>query len=289
VGRDRGRPRDRGSPCLHPTGRTCDRRPSGVSPSVSSSAYDELASVYDRWLSGDMNAAPCLKFYIALLADEDGRVLELGTGTGRISRILAAAGVRVIGLDASAPMLALNRAADPAGALVRGEFAALPFRPGFDVVVCPMRTIGHLLSGHERACLLAEVHRVLRPGGRFVFDHYNIDLDWAAAHEGRPILMYAGPDDGDTEVAVLVWDQYDYQFTEQKLGCSVRVERVTIGGDVLDSAETAFDFTWLRHEQVVREATDAGFEIEACFGDFDRSPWSTDAEQMIWVLRLPTG
>ena len=259
-----------------------------MTPPATNSPYDDLAFLYDRWLSGDRAAAPCLEFYTAFLSDEEGRVLELGTGTGRIARALVANGVQVVGLDASAPMLALNRAADSASQLIQGEFAALPFRPGFDVVICPMRTIGHLLSGHERASLLAEVHRVLRPGGRFVFDHYNIDLDWAEAHDGRPILMYAGAHDGDTEVAVLIWDRYDYRFAEQRLGCTVRVEKVTVGGKVLDSAETAFDFVWLRYEQVVDEATTAGFEVEACFGDFDRTPWAINADQMIWVLRRPT-
>lgn len=245
-------------------------------------AYDELAPVYDCWLSGDGAAGPCKAFYLALLAGEPGPVLELGVGTGRIARALEAAGTTCVGIDRSLPML---RQAQECGTerLVRASFAALPFRSCFATVIFPMRTTGHLLTLEERLEMLREVHSALVPGGRFVFDHYIHDPHWAATNHDRPILMYAGPFEGST--SLFVWDRYDFDSAHQRLQCSVTVEQISVEGRLLSTHTTTFDFGWLRPEQVIEEAHQAGFIVEALFGDFDGRALAADSEQLIAVLR----
>ena len=80
---------------------------------------------------------------------------------------------RVTGVDFSAGMLAVARRADasgrrrPAGVWVRGDARALPFGPAFDLAVS-FGAFGHFLP-RELPGLFAQVHSVLRPGGRFAF------------------------------------------------------------------------------------------------------------------------
>lgn len=103
--------------------------------------------------------------------DVAARVLDLACGPGIYARPLARrlATGRVVGLDRSPPMLAHARRLRAAEAvanldLVRGSALDLPFAAGrFDVVNCCGAL--HLLPDVPRA--LAEVHRVLVPGGRF--------------------------------------------------------------------------------------------------------------------------
>lgn len=99
------------------------------------------------------------------------RVLDLACGSGIYTRPLAH-GLpegRVVGLDLSAPMLDVaRRTSRQEGCvnldLVRGSALDLPFRSdSFDVVNCCGAV--HLFPDIPRA--LAEVHRVLAPGGRF--------------------------------------------------------------------------------------------------------------------------
>lgn len=93
------------------------------------------------------------------------RVLDLGAGDGNLRAALHAAGAReVVGME---PQPELAAVAATAGPVVIGRGEALPFAPeSFDAVVS-MDVLHHVpAEGLEPA--LREVHRVLRPGGRFV-------------------------------------------------------------------------------------------------------------------------
>jgi demethylmenaquinone methyltransferase / 2-methoxy-6-polyprenyl-1,4-benzoquinol methylase len=90
-------------------------------------------------------------------------VLDLGCGTGRLGGLMAAR-CRVVGVDLSWEMLRLARRGDPPRAtFVQGSAFRLPFRPGsFDACVS-----GFVLRNLEDLPgALAELARVLRPGGR---------------------------------------------------------------------------------------------------------------------------
>ncbi|KUN89527.1 SAM-dependent methyltransferase [Streptomyces bungoensis] len=101
---------------------------------------------------------------------DDGLDLCCGTGAG-VDVLAGLCRRRVTGVDFSAGMLevARRRAPDdgPAVAFVRGDARALPFRSAFDLVVS-FGAFGHFLP-RELPGLFAEVHSVLRPGGRFAF------------------------------------------------------------------------------------------------------------------------
>jgi ubiquinone/menaquinone biosynthesis methyltransferase len=112
----------------------------------------------------------------ALAAAAPGsRVLDLACGTGDIAFEVARGGARVTGLDVTHRMLELARLKTPAAsrgrvAFLTGDMMALPFAgPQFDVV-----TTGYgIRNVPDLAGALAEIRRVLRPGGVFV----SLDFD----------------------------------------------------------------------------------------------------------------
>ncbi|MGP4046604.1 class I SAM-dependent methyltransferase [Streptomyces sp. 2A115] len=106
---------------------------------------------------------------------ESGLDLCCGTGAG-MDVLRTVCRERVTGVDISAGMLAVARqgrsaartsAGGPTAAWVRGDARALPFGPAFDLVVS-FGAFGHFLP-RELPGLFAQVHSVLRPGGRFAF------------------------------------------------------------------------------------------------------------------------
>jgi len=96
-----------------------------------------------------------------------GRLLDVGTGTGRIAELLAPRATQVTAFDKSPEMLRVARARLqhlPAGSvdLIQGDFTALPFPDAaFDTV-----TFHQVLHyAQEPEAVLAEAARVTRPGG----------------------------------------------------------------------------------------------------------------------------
>src|SRR5262249_20312263 len=109
-----------------------------------------------------------------------GRVLELGCGTGRISKPLINAGVDLVGIDRSAAMLgrAVARGVQPSGRArlkgspyLRGDIRQLPFADeSFATVIAPYGVLQSLTRDRDLADPLASVSRVTIRGGLLGID-----------------------------------------------------------------------------------------------------------------------
>jgi SAM-dependent methyltransferase len=154
--------------------------------------FDRAVEYYDRTRGLSEEAS---REMTALLVGEltgKGRCLEVGVGTGLVSLPLAAAGIRMVGLDLSAPMLAklVEKAGGPLPfPLVRGDATMMPFAD--DVFGAALvRHVLHLISAWERA--VAELARVVRSGGTVLIATGDIPGAWREVTErfvalvGRP-------------------------------------------------------------------------------------------------------
>src|SRR4051794_31457957 len=127
--------------------------------------YDQLAPAYDRRWSSYIEAT--LRATLdGLELPEGARVLDLAAGTGELARRLLSRqpGLAVVGADLSPAMLAraFDKLADRAWVPVQADAARLPFAArSFDAVLCT--SAFHIFPGPGAA--LAEIRRVLRPGG----------------------------------------------------------------------------------------------------------------------------
>lgn len=148
--------------------------------------WDELRSLHIA--DGPVEAA-----LTEMLADLSGgaslgRLLDVGTGTGRIAELLGEQATRVVAFDKSPDMLRIARArlqhlpADRVE-LVQGDFAQLPFGPrSFDTVL--FHQVLHYAQAPE--AVLAGAARVTAPGGRIAIvdfaAHDREDLRQSHAH-----------------------------------------------------------------------------------------------------------
>ena len=149
---------------------------------------DAFADVYDDWY-GDISDVDATVRLLAALVPPRTDVLELGVGTGRLAVPLAAAlagtGAHVVGLDASAAMLARLAANDPGATVtpILGEMSGvLPDGP-FGLVFVAYNTFFSLSTAMlQRECFRAVAPR-LAPGGAFVIESFVPD-DAAADRAG---------------------------------------------------------------------------------------------------------
>jgi ubiquinone/menaquinone biosynthesis C-methylase UbiE len=136
--------------------------------------YDLAGARFERLAIGDSRQWTC--------ARAGGDTLEVAVGTGR-NLALYGSDVRLTGIDLSPGMLAKarRRVAGPGRAvdLREGDAERLPYADAtFDTVVCTLA----LCAIPDRAAAIAEMHRVLRPGGRLLLvDHAEPRWRW-----GRP-------------------------------------------------------------------------------------------------------
>ena len=112
-----------------------------------------------------------------------GRLLDLGCGSGLVTRCADGLFAVRIGIDLSTHILACNRTAFDSA--VVGDINCLPFADkSFDVVTC-FAVLHHLFSFES---LVSEMGRILRPGGIFYSDH---DMDSTFHRRFRlPLWLY---------------------------------------------------------------------------------------------------
>ena len=230
------------------------------------SAYDGIARLYDAWSTGVVED---ISFYVEEALASGGPVVELGVGTGRIAIPTAMAGVHVIGVDASAGMLAVcAEQARRAGVgerldLRQGDLRRPPVEERVPLVTCPFRAYLHLASDEERLEALAAARELLLPGGRLVFDVFAPSADDIEETDGRWIEREPG-----------IFERADWDANAQTLTLSVRGA----------AGESSMTLWWLEPQRWQTLLAESGLSLEACYGWFDRRPYD-GGEDSVWVAR----
>ena len=223
---------------------------------MSANPYDPIARVYDPWSA---SVTEDVEFYVEEARASGGLVVELACGTGRISVPVAKAGIQVIGVDASAGMLAVAREygeAEGVEALLDlrlGDMREPPVTERVPLVLIPFRSLLHMTTEHDRLRALAAANELLLPDGRLVFDVFAPSSEDVADTHGRWIEREPG-----------IFERADWDQGERTLTLSVR------RGDEASTMELA----WLSPPEWRLLLDRAGFEVDHQWGWFDRRPYA---------------
>ena len=258
--------------------------------------WDTYAPFYD-WENAQTLGRRDVPFWQRIARKANGMVLELGCGTGRVTVPLARAGVDLVGIDRSAPMLeraqqrvarawrasAVNREPSALGhqpSFVRGDIRALPFAPhSAAMVLAPYGILQSLIRPRDLAAALASVARVIAPGGTFGVDLVPDVPKW---REYRNRVQLRGESNGArlTLVESVTQDarrhltMFEQRYIERRDG-EVREHR--------------FDLTFrtLSVPAMSRQLERAGFTVDAVLGDYRGRPWDDRAD--VWIILAKRG
>src|SRR3954453_7864680 len=216
----------------YPAAGGVDRRPTSTEESVRANRrwWDAAAPAYLAEHGSDLGDTDFLwcpeglrEADAHLLGDVSGRrVLEIGCGSAPVAPWLRRAGADVVALDLSAGMLAraaeLNRSTGVDVPLLQADAGALPVAARTADIACS--AFGGLPFVADVEGALAEVARVLRPGGRFVAS-VNHPMRWPFPDS---------PDPDDLRVVSSYFDRRPYVETDDQ-GRTVYVEHHRTVGD----------------------------------------------------------
>jgi SAM-dependent methyltransferase len=255
------------------------------------SEYDSFADIYSVWTDTAASTRANLPFYLDAYAKADGPVVELGVGDGRIAVQAAARGRAVIGVDSSQAMLDLcRRRAENAGVLerltlIRADFRSFELRAPAALIALPYHSLGHLPTLEDKRGAIAHVYSQLRPGGSFLFDDFvmtpelmahmrtvQLRAEYRTAAGAEALLWVTSlVDEPAQSIRVVTWED---ELDAQGEGRRRRYRRLSL--------------SWLTPPQARELLLEAGFTVEACYGDFDRTPFAdATAREQIWIARRP--
>ncbi len=237
-----------------------------------------------------------LDFFVqyALQMDPKRRmpVLELGSGTGRVSLALAEAGFSVAGVDASAEMLEVSKLhAEERGvaakvSLVQADMrdlvgATLPMS-GFNMAFCAINTFAYLNSTEEQLAMLRGIRPLLVQHGILIVDLTPPLPQLLPPHDGEVIHQGSFP---DMQGGLL------HKMVSGVAHPASQTHNITIFYDyeatdgTLSRTTQRLEMRWTGRYEMELLLQTAGYRVENIYGDYELGEYADECERMIFVAR----
>ncbi len=210
---------------------------------------------------------------------EDGVVLDLGCGTGKLTRLLKTSGYDMIGVDYSEEMLEIAREAEMEQEepifYLHQDMRELELFGSVGAVVSICDSMNYILQEEELLQVFRRVNEYLESGGIFLFDLNTL-------YKYRELL-------GENTISEVreessfIWDNYFEEETginEYDLTLFIREQ-----DDLYRRYEETHYQRAYEVETVVKLVKDAGMELLACYDAFTREPVKEDSERIYIVAR----
>lgn len=220
-------------------------------------------------------------FYLELAREIGGPVLDIGCGTGRLTRAFAAAGLETVGVDVTPAML--DRARRLSDGLhidwLVADARTMQLGHRFRLITMTGHGFQHLLTDEDVNAFFDRAREHLEDGGHLVFDTRNYAAKTFGTSE-KPTFWRSTVDAQGRDIDILVGGRLDPRTW---------VEELTFVDVVRETGERSESGSILRYLPLERLNTmlrEHGFEIVAQYGDWQRGPLAADKPEIVSVCRL---
>ncbi len=242
--------------------------------------YDDPI-VYD-WENHDFD--PDGPFFLTLAQQLGGPALEIACGTGRLTIPMAEQGVEITGLDIVPGMLARAKEKAPHLPIRWVEADARYFNLGMQFRLIFMSSAGmqHFLTRADQEAALACVRAHLAPEGRFVFGVlFPHARNMETCETEQEWFVYTN--DLDQEVRVTGTDSYN-DLSQVHTETAYRRWKDETGQEILQVAPLSLRYFFPQEMDLLLQHN--GFEVLERYGDWDRSPLTSESLMMIFVCQV---
>lgn len=242
-------------------------------------AYTGFAEVYDLFMD-DVPYEVWCAYVVRRLKEHginDGLVLDLGCGTGSLTRLLAREGYDMIGADSSEDMLALARAKDADGSILylAQDMRELELYGTVRAVVSLCDSLNYIRDEEELCGVFRLVNNYLDPGGIFLFD-MNTPYKYEAQLADHTFAE-------DREEAGFIWsNDYDEETQLNYYDLSIFVREDS--GLYRKYTETHIQRAYAP-ELVEKLLRQAGMELLSVYGEDGVGPLTKKSGRMYFIAR----
>ena len=251
--------------------------------------YERWAEWYDFAYKAAGNRG--VDFHVELARESGGPVLEIGVGTGRLAIPALEAGVDVVGIDLNEPMLdGARRKYEALGEvggsleLVLADMRTLDLGRKFPLVAAPARVLLLALTPEEQQATFHRLAAHVAPGGMFYFNVFMPNPELISDDSQSPHLFREAthPETGNR---VLMWNVNRFDTVAQTNHGLQIFEEIDERGETVRKVTLDVVIRYLYPSEIHEMAANAGLEVETIYGDFDRTPFSEDSSEQIFICR----
>lgn len=253
------------------------------------SRYDhDFQSIFGGQDRGD------LAFFEGLARAATGPLCEVGAGTGRVLLPVARSTAHgpVTAIDPSPSMrarLAARLLDEPAAVrervvVVDGRFEAIPLPDASQsLVYAAFRSFQHILTVEGQLAALAEMRRVVAPGGTIAFDLFEPDPETLTSAEPWCITFY----DTGRETLVERWDARTIEPETQLAHIDFTWVERDAEGAVVSREEARYTVRFTHREELRQLLARAGWRDVSIYAGYDFEPLDDEACELIVVMQVP--
>lgn len=250
--------------------------------------YEAWAEWYDVVYSTEGSGE--IDFYVDLARHSGGSVLEIGVGTGRIAIPTARAGIDLVGIDSSQPMLDAARARVSGLRLpgkielVQADMRTLDLRRKFRLVTIPARALLLATTPDEQRATLDAARRHLARGGRLALNVFVPDPHMLGDENRSPFFWdeVVNPANGRR---CLLWALNRFDTTTQINEGLQIIEELDDRGQVARKVYLDVRLRYLHPPELRLMLEQCGLRILHEAGDFSGSPFDERSPEYVVICR----
>lgn len=236
-----------------------------------------LVEIYDIENPRGIDTAFCLAFADEIDAQ---RIIDLGCGTGLLTREFVSPQRHVIGVDPSAAMLAFARQQPDADKVtwMEGDARVLG-NQNADLLIMTGNVAQIFLDDQDWLVTLRAIYMALRPEGYCVFGSRNpAARAWEKWNRVATYFAFDSPN-GTMETWV------ELVSVE---GSRVRFEGHNVFTNTGEVVVVKSELRFRSREEIVGNLTNVGFVVDHVYGDWKREPMRESSRAMVFVARRPS-
>ena len=233
---------------------------------------ERVAARYDdvSWSMFDPALLAATADFLAEMAD-GGAALEFAIGTGRVAVPLAERGVKVAGMDNSAPMLRRLREKATEIEAVEGDMSTTRVEGDFSLVYLVFNTIFNLTSQDGQVACFENAAAHLQPGGRFVIEARVPEIQ--RLPPGQSVLPWRAAPDG--------MSYYVYDVVTQRLSG----QHYHLADGRVEASPTEMRYAWPAELDLMARL--AGMRLEHRWAGWRREPFTALSPSHVSVYAKP--